>query len=99
MQVQLSDECSLSIFGYRVWIGNKKVKKNSEYIIYPLKYPMYFKLLHSTMSYSAAVTSGTVRRCSICYVVHNSSCVTLGQNLIYKEENIDRVLPLVNFFF
>lgn len=51
------------------------------------------------MSYSAAVASGTVRRYSICYVVRNSSRVTLGQNLIYKVENVDRVLPLVNYYF
>lgn len=95
MQLQLSDECSLSLFGYET----KKVKKNSEYIIYPLKYPMYLKLLQSAMSYSAAVTLGTVSRYSICYVVGNSSYVTLGQNLIYEEENTDRVLALLNIIF
>ena len=57
---------------------------------------MYLKLLHKTMSYSAAVTSGTVSRYSIFYVVNNSSHVTLGQDLIYEEENIDRVLSWFN---
>lgn len=59
---------------------------------------MCIKLLHNAMSYSAAVISGTVSRYSICYVVSNSSHVTLGQNLIYVEENIDRVLPLLKLF-
>lgn len=63
--------------------------------MYPLKYPTYLKLLHSTMSCSAAITSGTVSRYSICYIVRSSFSVTLGQNLIYEiKENIGKVLPL-----
>lgn len=63
--------------------------------MYPLKYLTYLKLLHSTMSYSVDITSRTVSRYSIRYIVRNSSTVTLGQNSIYEEENIDSLLPLL----
>lgn len=65
------------------------VKKNSEYIIRPPECTLYLELLH----YCAAVTSGTV---SSCYEVSNSFHVTLGQGLIYEEENIGRGPPFFN---
>lgn len=70
------------------------VKKNSEYIIHPPECTMYLKLFHNT--HCAAITSGTVSRTSSCYEVSNSSHVTLGQDLIYEEGNIDRGPPLFN---